>query len=214
MKKFEEIGNILNDVFSELDEYMLKRENVLRETRDILGLCREVINLTHLRRLEELVDVVNRLNNGVSALLSKIKNEPKLYYSGSLRDILKEYVEAILLYDFITKFHKGENWKMIKPRELGVPPEAFLMGVMDFLGELKREVVYYIRERDFNSAWQIFEYMTFIFSQLDKKILLNAVIPGYKSRIDSLKRMIVSTEEFILKIENENRIIDKLSNLE
>ena len=205
MKK---ISEIFKDLFNSLDGFIEKRENILKESRDILSLSRNVINRIHLRK--DIKEDINKLRESVIKLIKLASDEPRIFYSGSLRDVLKEYVEAILLFNFVQKFEKKEDIEMPHYTDLGVTEETYILGIFDFLGELKREIMYCVKKKDFEKAWEIFNFINEIYLHLETKVILSSIIPGYKSKVDSIKRMLLGIEEFLLKIESENYLVKYL----
>ncbi|MGQ4891916.1 MAG: hypothetical protein ACP6IP_05425 [Candidatus Njordarchaeia archaeon] len=209
----QSVDAIIENLFKELENLTEKRDNMLKRTRLILALCRESINYLHQRKLGESREVIKKLDEEVGSLLNSLRDEPKLVYSGTLRDVLGEYVEVKLLNSFIKKFEEGKEIELPEWRELVVTEESYMLGLFDFLGELNREIIYYMRKKDFKKAWAVFNYIHSIVSKLEKKVFLNAIVPGYKPKVDSLKRMVISTEEFLLKAENESALVEKLEKL-
>ena len=63
---------------------------------------------------------------------TKIKKNPHLYSVGGINDGLEEYVEAILLYQYIS------NQPLSNINKLNIMPEVYLSGLSDMTGELVR----------------------------------------------------------------------------
>ena len=207
------IDLILDELFKELEMLTEKRDSMLKKTRSILSLCRHSVNLVHQRKFKEASVTLRELDEEVSELMSSITGEPKLIYSGTLRDVMGEYVEVKLLNSFIESFEEGKEIRLQTWRELEVTEESYFLGLFDFLGELNREIVHYMRKKAFDKAWFILNFIKSVVGKLEKKVLLNVIVPGYKPKVDSLKRMVLSTEEFLLKTENESALIEKLDKL-
>jgi len=202
------LEHILSNIFKSLNRFVEKREAVIKTTRDIIMISRKAINLIHSNNISDAEHLINQLRDKCAFLLKNVKDEPRLLHSGFVRDSLKEYVEAQLLLSF--KKNESINEKNFPTHEsLGVTEETFILGLFDFLGELKRVIIGYLRKRYYKKAWETLDFAKKILFQLETTIYADSIIPGYKSRVDGLKRMVVATEELILKIENE----DKLSHL-
>ena len=198
-------------IFKNLNNFTEKRESVIKETRDIITISRKAINLIHAENAEEAEKLINKLKKRVSTLLDKIRNESRLFHSGFVRDSLKEFVEAFLLF----LFKKSESKKDFPtPQDLGVTEETYILGLFDFLGELKRVIIENLRAKNYSKAWETLDFAKKILSMLEMAIFADSIIPGYKSKVDGLKRMIVSTEELILKIENEDKLADLINRID
>lgn len=199
------LEDILTGIFKNLNRFVEKREEVIKNIRDIITISRKAINLIHSNNIKEAENLINHLQEKCMFLLKTTKNEPRLLFSGFVRDGLKEFVEAYLLLTF--KRSESLNAKDFpSPETLGVTEETFILGLFDFLGELKRVIIGFLREKNYVKAWETLDFAKKILSHLETAIYADSVVPGYKSRVDGLKRMIVSTEEFILKIENEDKL--------
>ncbi len=213
MKALNKLNKFLlkiDELFEELELLTDRRETMLKATRDVLKYARDVINYSVIGKLGEAKKCLDKLRETKNSLIIKIEDEPRLMYSGSLRDTLKEYVEAELVFNFALQFEREEIFILPDWRELNVSEETYILGLFDFIGELKRILMKEVKQGNIGRAWEIFETMQALHTKFEGKTILNSIVPGYKSKVDSIRRLLINTEEFLIKIESESNVIRAL----
>jgi translin len=85
---------------------------------------------------------------------------PDLKHSGIVESAMQEYVEVRLLECIIA----GKD--IPSPRKLGVSPEPYLMGLGDFIGELRRLALDHIRKGSVEKASEYMEKMEMFYDFL------------------------------------------------
>ncbi len=92
--------------------------------------------------------------------------------------IMQEYSEArILLFAIEKKDLPGSD-------ELGVTPEAYLSGLLDCMGELKREMYESLRKGKRKDAEYFFSLMEKIYDELLPLKFSNALLPDFRRKQD------------------------------
>jgi len=210
LRRLDEFLLKIDELFEELERLTDKRELMLKATRDVLKYARDVINYSIIGKLEKAKKCLNELRETKNTLMRKIEDEPRLKYSGNLRDTLKEYVEAELVFNFALQYRSEKRFTLPDWKELNVSVETYILGLFDFIGELKRILMKEVKQGDIDRAWAIFEIMQALHTRFEGKIILNSIVPGYKSKVDSIRRLLINTEEFLIKIESESNVIRAL----
>lgn len=198
---------ILEGILADLKDFSELRDKAIKSVRGIVSNSRRAINKILSNNLKEAHKIINELQNMSKELVEDLRSNPRLYNAGFLRDGLKEFVEAYLLYIYMSNTIDGEM-SFPTPRELSVPEDTYIMGVFDFLGELKRVIINALRKKNFERAWRTLDFIKNILAILETETFVDAVVQGYKSRVDSLKKMVLSTEELLIKLENEEKLME------
>ena len=86
---------------------------------------------------------------------SKIKKNPHLYSVGGINDGVEEYVESVLLYQYIS------NQPLSSINKLNIMPEVYIGGLSDLTGELVR-----IARKHEDQAQAIHDYIAKIYDLL------------------------------------------------
>ncbi|MCL4379351.1 MAG: hypothetical protein M1160_00750 [Candidatus Marsarchaeota archaeon] len=104
----------------------------------------------------------------------------------------QEYAEARIFADIKTK-------RRVTPlRSVGVDGEAYLMGLMDVEGELKREILESLRAGRVKEAEWYFDIMKEIYDSTRKLRFAEAVLPGFRKKQDTARIQIENAGSEIL----------------
>lgn len=115
------------------------------------------------------------------------------YYT---RQAYQEYAEARLFFDI-----KKSN-KILSQKQLNVSPESYLLGLMDVIGELKREILEELRENNLKSAERYYEKMKTIYDSTRSLRFAEAVLNGFRKKQDVARIQIEGAGSEILSFRN------------
>ncbi|RLC77402.1 MAG: hypothetical protein DRI61_11625 [Chloroflexi bacterium] len=161
----------------------------LDEKREILiKLCREVTRRSRLiimsiqggkfvddKALEELYNLVRQIEEYRDTY-------PEIYFTGCSLNALTEYVEAMCLYNFV------KNNNIPDLTDLDVKSEvAYLLGLADLVGELRRYMLNKIMLNDFTNAKLALKTMETIYRELSNIITPEALAPGLRRKVDIMR---------------------------
>ena len=137
-----EIGDVIEEVLDEKDSI---REIAIKSSRSIIRKASQAIVMMH--RNENTTDILRTLKEEVWHLKSLLmKDFPDLIFTGFVQNAFQEYCEALIFYAIL---HRND---IPEPSQLGVNPEAYLMGLADVAGELRRESLEALRRGDVENA--------------------------------------------------------------
>ena len=184
--------DILEDNFhvirNELDKANSIRENLMKISRQ--SIRNSSITIKHLHRGE--FDKANKLiteNHKLITEINKLGSDMELIRFGMLLTSNQEYVESVFLQSFLL----GEPFPSID--SLGVPYLAYLHGITDFAGELRRVILDVLRQdKDIKLAISALDLMDDIYS-----LLLSIDYP------DSLTYSLRKKTDFVRNITEKTR---------
>ena len=177
LKKAEaSLGRISRD----LERTQNDREFLLRNTREIVALCGRSIIATH--RGEGTA--AKRDMQKAKSLLAKYRR--KAVTAAGRRAGLQryltvpeqEFVEASCLAAIV------ERRAIPSDADLGVMPESYVLGLLDCVGELKRQALDRIREGDGGGAEETFEIMEGLYLLLRPFAAYDKVVKEARRKID------------------------------
>jgi translin len=119
-------------------------------------------------------------------LEKNFSSNKELEYGGNVLTAYQEYAEAMLLYYLITKE------KLLSIKESKVEPIPYLLGLLDFVGELRRICLVYLIKGDLDKATEIFNLMEMIYEDAFS-INHTSIIPGFRRKLDNTRRIVEST---------------------
>jgi len=98
----------------------------------------------------------------------------------------QEYTEAKLLHGIVTKR------KLLSRKQIGVEILPYLLGLLDFIGELRRMVLNNLRKGEAREAEKNFALMEDVYEDL-YSIDHTAIIPTFRHKMDIARKLIEST---------------------
>ena len=109
---------------------------------------------------------------------------------------MQEYAEATIFFGI--KFAK----RIPGIEEVGVPDDAYLTGLMDVVGELKRELIESLSLGHNDEAKRYHASMVEIFDSTREVRFAEAVLPGFRRKQDIARIQLESAAAEMLRIKN------------
>ncbi len=156
----EELDRIAEKVRKELEAKNAARDAALAASRELIRHCALSIRATHRAEYEEAAQLLARTREIAGQMKGRVSAYPDLYFTGYVQDALKEMAEAHIVYALIT----GE--KLPDPDVLGVDYAAFLNGLGEAAGELRRYSLDIVRHGSSERCETVLAAMEDIYSLL------------------------------------------------
>lgn len=196
----EKIREAVDESKVKLNELERRRDEALKIVRDVISSSGKTITFLLSGKLNEAETELRRLEESRVKLDEALKGCPELMYSGFAQSAYAEYVEAIALYNILIKKH------FPKPSELNVHPSAFLLGIADLIGELRRLCLDKVRLEDINGAFEQLGLMEEIYLALRELDYPDPLVPGLRHKVDTMRRIIDETRAMLIDIENRTKL--------
>jgi translin len=194
----------LNKISKDLGATQDAREFLLKNTREIIILCSKSIIAVHKGDLA--IGKNNLKQAGI--LLKKYKKKA----TGGLRRYLitpeQEFVEAACLIAIV------EHKEIPSDAKLSVMPESYVLGLLDCIGELKRQVFDKIRTSEIDEAMRIFEIMENLYLQLYTFSMYDKVVKEARRKIDVNRILVEDVRSVITEEKRRTELIKILQKLE
>ncbi|MFN3909836.1 MAG: hypothetical protein ACK4J0_01210 [Candidatus Anstonellaceae archaeon] len=178
--------------FKEIISYLEKKEKehdkLIALSRNLIRTASNSIKLMHSNNLQEAKKNLSKLSKDIKAF-SHFSEE----YKYLVDPIAQEYVEAALLLAALEK-KPFPNYK-----KLNVSPQAYLLGLLDLFGELKREVILSLLNNQKERAWYLFNIMSELFDELLVIRFSNSILPNFKRKLDIAKIQLEDSRIELLK---------------
>ncbi|WP_407355399.1 haloacid dehalogenase [Methanolobus sp. WCC5] len=137
------INNITGRIKDNFKAKDKARESTLVISRDVVRNCRMSMYNIHNGNYEKAFELIEDAAKMLESMNSMLKDHPDIYYSGFVEHAQQEFVESMVVYYIL----RNENDKTIPgPDELSVSDVAYLNGLGDVSGELRRHVLDLIRQ--------------------------------------------------------------------
>ncbi|MDY5679421.1 MAG: RNA-binding protein [Candidatus Methanomethylophilaceae archaeon] len=153
---------------SELSELESRRESAIACSRRIIRQTKVVIHGIHTG--SDVTGEMERLNGQMSDMLDLCR-DPLILCSGPVQDAMGEYAEAVILNAVMS----GDS--IPGHDELRIPASAWILGLADCEGELRRVVMTRLMDGDLEGARDVFSELESIHEQVMLLDVPDAVAP-------------------------------------
>ncbi|MCC7552850.1 hypothetical protein KO317_04275 [Candidatus Micrarchaeota archaeon] len=177
----------LNKMIKEFEKKEKEQTEVLEQKRALVRDCSNAIKEIHRRKLEPAKKLITNVEEG----LKKLKKYEK-DFAVHLEHIEQEYTEAIVLLEIV------ETKNCSPPTKLKVSDISYLNGLMDVIGELRREMLDLLRKDNYKEAERMFDAMEKIFESVEPVQFSNSIVPGFRRKQDVARRQIEQARSEIL----------------
>ena len=194
----------LNRIAKSLGDVQDSREFLLKNTREIIILCSKSIIAVHKG------DLINGKKNLIQA--ERLLKTYKKKATGDLRRYLitpeQEFVEAACLIAIV------EQKEIPSDKMLSVMQESYVLGLLDCIGELKRQILDKIRIGEIDEAVRIFDVMENLYLQLYTFSMYDKVIKEARRKIDVNRILVDDVRSAITEERRRSELIKALKKLE
>ncbi len=130
----------IKDGFEEKDK---ARESSLAISRDVVRNCRTAMYSIHNRNFQKADMLIEKAKEMLEEIDSLLRHHPDVYYSGFLEHAQQEFVECVVVNMILNRDKTGA---IPGHDDLNVSDVAYLNGLGDVSGELRRHVLDLIRK--------------------------------------------------------------------
>jgi translin len=184
------------------------RDETLRLSRELIRHCANAIRATHRGEFENAVGLLTTAKALASEMVDGVADYADLYHAGYTQDALKEFAEASITYALIT------NRPLPDPDELGVEYAAYLNGLGEAAGELRRHVLDLIRHGELERGEEILSMMDDIYGVLVTIDFPNAITGGLRRTTDMVRGVLERTRGDLTMNLRQEKLQQALRNFE
>ena len=217
----EDTKNELEEVHKSLKTFSNARKFVINENKEIVKACRESINAAHAANAALPGAQSDQLKKSkekafkAANLLKKVQKRLKTDYGKSWRldldewlsDSEQEVVEAYALMNILNErgitrelsFKTQDSTYETVKGKVKVSDSAYLFGLLDCIGELKRVVLDLQNRHDSDTAKKMFEQMHDLFKKLEVFTEYSNSISKLKLKIDIARHAVNDISKLIQK---------------
>jgi len=144
------------------------------------------IIMMHRGDLKKAKDTLHQAEDSLREIERILKSSPELKNSGNVVVAYQEYVEAKLL------FHIIQEGKLPSLEKIGVESTPYILGLLDFIGELRRMTLNFLRKGMTVEAEKTLKLMENIYEDLTS---LNhaAIVPMFRRKTDIARKIVETT---------------------
>ena len=204
----DQLDLICDQIRHEFDQKTALRDEALTQARELTRHASLAIRAIHREDHDEAQSEINLGRELAQALTRTLRTEhPELFFAGYTQDAIKEYCEACLTVAMI----KGEV--LPTPQDLDAEPPAYLNGLTETLGELRRRCLDLLRPGYSAEVERLLALMDDVFTQLVTMDYPDAITDGLRRRTDLARGIIERTRADITVSFRQNELESKLDRL-
>jgi translin len=195
---------IASRIQARLDEKDTVREIAIKSSRAIIRISGGVIHSIH--KGEEMDEMMSEALDEAQRLRSLLLEHPELLNSGLVEDALQELSEAAILISIY------RDQDLPSPEELGVPHTAYLLGLADCIGELRRFSLEALRAGDTEKASAYLEMMEEFFQVIMRFDYPDALV-SIRRKQDIARSLLEKTRGEVAVAVSSKRLGDRITAL-
>ncbi len=198
------LSDILTPLRNEIDGDDAVREKTLPLGRKAVRKCSESIKMTHRGKFDEAKALVSEARQIIVEASEGMSDSGFMMRSKGLDVAYQELAEAVNLLSLL------EHGEFTPPAEYGIPPRAYLNGLADTVGELRRSSLDLLRHDDVKKAETLLGFMEEILEELQGFDYPNALVPDLRRKCDVGRSLIERTRGDLTRAVGQSKLMKKL----
>jgi translin len=203
-QRLNEVGESVHLGFSEMHG---ARERALRLSREIIRNSANSIRAIHRGEFDNAREMITTVSGFVQEIEEILEEQPSIYHAGFVEDAQKEYVESCATLAF------AEGSYLPGMDELGVGPAAYINGLAEAIGELRRFILDSLRRDDFSRCEELLELMDEVYTILVSMDFPDAVTRGLRRNTDAMRGVLERTRGDLTVALHQRRLEQRLTAL-
>ena len=202
------LADISGKIRAQLDRLDAAREQALTASRQIIRQSADTIRAIHRGELAQAQQALADTNKLVRETRSRLADLPELAGAGFVQDAQKEHAEAQVTYALIS------GQELPDPELLGLDYAAFLNGMAETIGELRRHIVDSIRLGKLDRSEELLRAMDDIYYALVTFDYPDALTQGLRRRTDGVRSLIEATRADLTRALRQQQLENAMRGLE
>jgi translin len=201
----EPIADQIRLSFSDKDA---AREKVLPLCREAIRHCSQSIRAIHRQEFNQAKELLQATRKILDEVYQVIANYSELGHSGFVRDAQKEFAEGSITLALVTRN------RLPGPEELNIEAAAYLNGLGEAVGELRRYLLDSMRREDLSRGEELLAAMDDIYSVLVTMDFPDAITGGLRRTTDMVRGVLEKTRSDLTLVIRQKDLENKLGKFE
>ena len=173
-----------------LDYFSLKhaaREQALPKSRTAIRFCANSIRATHRHEFKHADELSRQAANLLQEIEKDLQGHQDIYFAGFVQDAQKEYAEATTFAALV------QHTTLPTPEELSIGYAAYLNGLAEAVGELRRYLLDQLRRGNSAQCEHYLSAMDDIYALLITVDFPDAITAGLRRTTDTTRGILEKT---------------------
>ncbi len=181
------LDQVIPRILDHFAEKNAAREKALSASRTIIRMSANAIRAVHRGEFAQAAATLDEARAVRNEAVRALAGHGDVYYAGFLHDAQKEYAEARSTLALLS------GQPLPAPEELGVEYPAYLNGIAEAVGELRRSLLDRLRAGDFTGCEEMLQAMDDIYSVLVTIDYPDAMTGGLRRTTDQTRGILEKT---------------------
>ena len=184
------------------------REKVLPLCREVIRHCSQAIRTIHRQEFNQAAELLKSGRNLLGEVAQIAAGCSELGYAGFVRDAQKEFAEGSITLALVA------GKQLPSPEELSVDAAAYLNGLGEAVGELRRYLLDSMRRGDLSRGEELLSSMDDIYSVLVTMDFPDAITSGLRRTTDMVRGVLERTRSDLTLVMRQKDLEEKLKSHE
>jgi len=194
-------GNIRGD----LEAKDAAREKVLPLCREAIRHCANAIRAVHRQQFDKAKELLELARKRLAEVEQNASGYGELGHAGFVRDAGKEFAEGSITLALVT------GKRMPGPDELGIDAAAYLNGMGEAAGELRRYILDSMRSGSLSQGEELLGAMDDIYNVLVSMDFPDAITGGLRRTTDMVRGVLERTRSDLTLVMGQKGLENKLT---
>jgi len=184
------------------------REKVLPLCREVIRYCSNAIRAVHRQEFDQAKELLQSARNLLNQLEQTVADYSELSATGFIKDAQKEFAEGSVTLALVTGNQPPT------PDELGVDFTAYLNGLGEAVGELRRYLLDSMRKGDLSRGEELLSAMDDIYNILVTMDFPDAITGGLRHTTDRVRGILEKTRADLTLVIRQKDLEERLGKYE
>jgi len=184
------------------------REKALPLCREAIRHCSQAIRAVHRQEFDQATGLLQSAGNLLDQTEQIVNAYSELSNTGFIRDAQKEFAEGSITLALVT------GKRLPDPGELGIDSAAYLNGLGEAVGELRRYLLDSMRRGDLSRGEELLSAMDDIYSILVTMDFPDAITGGLRRTTDMVRGVLERTRSDLTLVMRQKDLENKLEKFE
>jgi translin len=171
----------------DLDAKLSARERGMASSRSAVRECGNAIRALHRYEMDNATQLLSEAQGHVDDARTALAEHPDILYAGFVHDAEKELAEARITFALVT------NAPFPSPDELRIPTSAFLKGMAEAIGEIRRHILDLMRRNELKRGEELLGAIDDIYYLLVSMDYPDGITMGLRRLTDVARSIIERT---------------------
>lgn len=177
----DNLNSITERIRADFEARSSARDQALKRSRELIRFCSLSIRAAHRHEFADAVAQLQQADALAAAMAADLASYPDLYHAGYTQDALKELAEAHIVYALV------HHDPLPEPERLAIPYPAYLNGLAEAAGELRRFILDLVRLERLAETETLFAALDEIYSVLVTIDFPDAITAGLRRQTDMVR---------------------------